>query len=129
MRTTRLDANTPARPAINPIPKEARFDAKGLNGKTLTVHIGQSLVLNLPPQPANGYQWVVMGTSRSFGYPQEAKQGPSNKVGGAPRSETFTWAIDDSMQAGSTHEVTIGLKRPWEAKAAETISFTVNVIR
>ncbi|HSI04304.1 MAG: protease inhibitor I42 family protein [Myxococcota bacterium] len=128
MESSRTPASAPSGPVICPRPITVVVDGQKINGTTVTVAFGNKLVVELPKQPANGYKWGVSSVPRELGQPTVENSGGDRKAGGSKGSTTFTWAIGGPLiQAGVSYEVTIGLKRPWEAKAAETIVFKVKV--
>ncbi|MBN2361620.1 MAG: protease inhibitor I42 family protein [Deltaproteobacteria bacterium] len=109
--------------------KEAAATAGSGDSKTITVAKGEPVVLELPANATTGFQWSVISTDRSFGYPQEdyIQGGPGIGTGGTAR---FTWDTDNPfVAAGSTHMVTLAYARPWEhgTPPAKTFELTVNI--
>ncbi len=101
---------------------------ESIHGTTVAVAKGQKLVVELPKQPASGYKWVVLSVPRELSQPTVEEHGRTAKAGGTKGSTTFTWSTGGPLiQAGRSYPVTIGLKRPWEQEAAQTIAFTVKV--
>jgi inhibitor of cysteine peptidase len=94
-------------------------------GKTVSVTKGQTVVLTLPSNPTTGYDWNVVQTDKSFGYPDETfvPGGPQVGSGG---SQVFTWSTNTPFASG-THTVKLGYSRSWEKTALKTYEFTVDV--
>lgn len=96
------------------------------DGKTFPVKKGQDVVVSLAGNATTGYEWSVLSTDKSFGYP-EATYVPSNPnmVGGGGTS-VFTWHTNTPFAVGH-HTVKLQYKRSWETKAADTFTFSVDV--
>jgi inhibitor of cysteine peptidase len=95
------------------------------DGKTFAVKQGQDVVVSLPANATTGYEWSVLSTDKSFGYPEESYVASGSSVGGGGTS-IFTWHTSTPFALGR-HTVKLQYKRDWEAKAIDTFTFTVNV--
>ena len=94
-------------------------------GKTVAVTKGQNVVLTLASNPTTGYDWNVVSTDKSFGYPEEKFVSGGTAVGSGG-SQVFTWSTSTPFAAG-THTVKLAYGRSWEKTALKTYEFTVNV--
>ena len=123
MRSSGLDANRPLPPQIHPMAPVVRKQAEEINGATITVRLGQSLVVSTPPQPAGPFAWRVISVDRTLSQPQVGREGEPTSRAGAKFSTTFTWKVGGPLiKAGGEHQVTLGY-------GTKTIAFKVLVAR
>lgn len=94
-------------------------------GKTVAVTKGQSVVVTLASNPTTGYEWTVVSTDKSFGYPDEKFVSDGTAVGSGG-SQVFTWSTSTPFAAGK-HTVKLAYARSWENKPLKTYEFTVDV--
>ncbi len=95
-------------------------------GKNFAVKQGQDVVVSLPANATTGYEWSVLSTDKSFGYPEESYVASgSGQVGGGGTS-IFTWHTNTPFALGH-HSVKLQYKRDWETKAIDTFVFSVDV--
>jgi inhibitor of cysteine peptidase len=101
------------------------------NGKTVTVTDGQDVLVKLPSNPSTGYQWKVVSTNRTFGYPADVKFLPNGGGVGSGGVERFTWKTKNTFRPMlGEHTVKMEYARSWETDVApaKTFSFTVKVV-
>jgi inhibitor of cysteine peptidase len=97
------------------------------NGQSLTVHVGDRIVLDLAENSAAGYRWVSSSFDTNLiELESQHYQSTSDAVGSAGLS---VWRF----RAKATGRTRIELKkvRPWEpsgAAAAETYSVTLEIV-
>ena len=127
MHTSPSSSPRPSSPAAASSASVVR-DGIEINGKTIEVARGQTLVVNLPKQPTNGYKWTVVAVPRELSQPIQGETRGDGKAGGSLGLVTFTWGTTSpQLRTGVSYPVTIGLKRPWEEKSAETVAFKVKI--
>ena len=100
-------------------------------GKTIKVKEGQDLTLALPGNPTTGYQWKVISTDRTFGYPTE-KFSPGGPGVGSGGTSQFVWKTKNGpLSMVGKHQVTLEYARPFGARTPDTktFSFTVDVVK
>lgn len=107
------------------------------NGKTFSVKQGQNVTVRLLSNATTGYEWKVVSTSKSLGYPTltyvpAAANGPVGSGG----STKLVWKTNTPFAVG-THSVKLAYVRPFDdtatdadsvSKKSKTFSFTVKVI-
>lgn len=97
------------------------------NGRQVTLHPGDRLVIALEGNPSTGYTWEVVQVDSSL----LSEQGPvqfkaaSTGLVGAPGIQTLTFK---ALKAG-TATLTLGYLRPWEKGVlpANTFQITVSI--
>lgn len=104
------------------------------NGKTITVPRGQNFLLSLPENGSTGYQWKVVGTDRTFGYPASNEYvGPASGRRapiGSGGTRQMIWKTDGFLNQVGTHHLRLEYRRPWESAskpAAKTFEIDVKV--
>lgn len=103
--------------------------SEAANGKTYNVKAGRDVRIDLSSNPSTGYQWNVVQTDRTFGYPKERYRsgGPGVGTGGTVQ---LTWKTNGPMPMLGKHQVTLVYARPWDMQnPAQTVSFTINVVK
>jgi predicted secreted protein len=99
------------------------------NGKTFDVKAGQDIVVTLSENATSGFQWVVTGTDRTFGYPAKndyVRSAPGNVGSGGVR--TMVWKTTGPLSMVGSHSVEIAYVRPGNKTEREgTFKFTVNI--
>ncbi len=85
------------------------------NGKKVSVKAGRDFVLKLHGAAGNGYQWKVVSTDRSFGYPEvtETSEGAPGSVGG-PLLTTLTWKTSGPLDLTGVHTVKLDYMRSFD---------------
>lgn len=127
MRSSGLDATRPLPSTPHPLSKVVAKDATEINGFAVRVHLGQQLVVTMPPQSAGPLAWRVISVDRTLSQPQVGRAGEQTPRAGAKYSTTFTWDIGGPlMKAGGEHDVVLGYGRNGLAPE-QTISFKVRV--
>ena len=96
------------------------------DGKTFAVKKGQDVVVSLAGNATTGYQWSVLSTDKSFGYPEEKYVASNPNMIGGGGTSTFTWHTNTPFAVGH-HTVKLQYKRSWETKANEPFTFSVDV--
>jgi predicted secreted protein len=98
------------------------------NGKTINVRAGKDVALTLLGNATTGYQWKVVSTNRTFGYPTE-KYIPNNPSGiGAGGASQFVWKTSSGILG--KHKVVLEYVRPFDpAHPEKTFSVTINVVK
>ena len=98
---------------------------EGANGKTLTISAATPVLLQLPGNPATGYDWEV-----SIGHPSVLEQSgmpkftPSSSALGASGTYNFSF---HAKTAGKT-DLTLVYRRPWETGTAPLKTFKVTFV-
>lgn len=100
------------------------------DGKTIVVPEGSDVVLSLPSNATTGYEWIVVRTDRTFGYPTHEEYLPSSSGGlGTGGTQRFTWKTSGVLSVVGRHAVGLEYKRSFEqAPPLKTFSFTVDVV-
>lgn len=107
------------------------IDERG-NGKTFTIERGTEFKLALASNPTTGFQWRVVSTTRTLGYPSPKEgtfQAPLAEAPiGSGGKQLFTWmTASPLLQLDATaHAVTLEYRRAADsasAPAAKTFSF------
>ena len=90
------------------------------NGKTLSLHVGESVTLRLPEKVTAGYQWVVDQIDTNKVSYTKQRDATSPQRPGGEQFCTFTFMV---KEAGT---VSIALKhwRPWEGDTSITARYT-----
>ncbi len=97
------------------------------DGKTVNAKAGQPIVVELASNPTTGFDWQVISTDRTFGYPTREFHASSTAVGSGGNTR-LTWKTDGPLSLVGRHTVKLGYRRSWESvPPAKTFSFTVNV--
>lgn len=96
------------------------------DGKSFAVKQGQDVVVSLAANATTGYEWSVLSTDKSFGYPQESYVASNPNVIGGGGTSVFTWHTNTPFALGH-HTVKLQYKRDWETKAIDTFTFSVDV--
>jgi len=100
------------------------------NGAVVEVPEGSDVVVRLSANPSTGFEWKVVSTDRTFGYPEADfvidESGPIGSGGIA----VLTWHTGGFVRAGGQHSVTLEYRRPGDpdAEAADTFTFTVEIV-
>lgn len=101
------------------------------NGSSFDVMEGDRVVVRLPSNPSTGYEWQVVSTDRSFGYPAEVTFRPSPLDVGEGGITEMVWATDGVLSLVGSHTVVLEYRRPWEGPEqyapADVFTFTVVV--
>jgi predicted secreted protein len=89
------------------------------------------VVVRLPSNPSTGYEWQVVSTDRSFGYPAEVNFVPSPLDVGEGGITEMVWQTDGFLSLIGSHTVVLEYRRPWEGPEqylpADQFSFTIVV--
>jgi inhibitor of cysteine peptidase len=98
------------------------------DGGTFDVVEGDDVVVRLTSNPATGYDWQVVTTDRTFGYPTTAFE-PASLATGSGGKRVLTWKTKGYLSLVGTHSVTLAYRRSWETNVppASTFTFTVDV--
>ena len=96
------------------------------DGKNFAVKKGQDVVVSLAGNATTGYQWSVLSTDKSFGYPEESYVASNPNMVGGGGTSIFTWHTNTPFAVGH-HTVKLQYKRSWETKAIDTFTFSVDV--
>jgi len=93
------------------------------NGTTAEMHVGDTIVLQLPENPTTGYRWAIEALNADL---VEAQEGPylnqSNAVGGGGEA---TWTLHP--KAPGTSEIKLKLWRPFEGERSVQKYFGVTL--
>ena len=98
---------------------------EGDNGKTLTMPVGTSILLQLPGNPSTGYDWEA-----SIGNPSVLEQSgmpkftPSSSAVGAGGTYNFWF---HPRTAGRT-DLTLVYRRSWETGIAPLKTYTITIV-
>ena len=121
----------PEKPAMPEKPLTPKLDdvivTDKENGKTVSVQIGQRLLVRLPSNPSTGYEWSLDKTDEKLLTPdgESAFDVAAANVEGAPTIQTLFF------KAKSVGKIALELKytRPWEKDAApeKVYKITVNI--
>lgn len=98
------------------------------NGKTFNIKYGQTITVKLASNASTGFEWRVLATDRSFGYPTSTTLLPGTAVGASGYTK-LVWKTNNPMAVGE-HTVTLGYERPSgnaDSKKTKTFTFTVLV--
>jgi len=100
------------------------------NGKTVTITEGQNLSVKLGANPSTGYDWQVVSTDRTFGYPATTHFYSNSDAVGSGGADKFTWKTKSPLSMVGDHHVKMEYKRAWEKNVApaKTFEFTVKVV-
>lgn len=99
--------------------------SKSDNGRHVTLHPGDQLVIELESNPSTGYTWEVVQVDPSL-LAQQGKssfQAASTGLVGAPGIQTLTFK---ALKAGSA-TLTLGYLRSWETGVPPVNTFQVTV--
>ncbi len=113
-----------------PTSGDAVIDESG-DGQTFDVVEGVAVVVQLPSNPSTGYDWQVVTTDRTFGYPSVTNfildESAPDGSGGITE---FIWATEGISSMVGSHTVVLGYVRSWEedAEPEQTFTFTVNIV-
>jgi inhibitor of cysteine peptidase len=84
------------------------------DGRTIDLHVGQAVTVNLPENATTGYRWAIEQPDARLVEAREGKsQYPSNALGSAGRVE---WVF--LAKAPGTTSITLKQWRPWEGDAS-----------
>src|SRR5512142_1233482 len=61
------------------------------NGKTVTITEGQNLSVKLGANPTTGFDWQVVQTDKTFGYPATTHFYANSDAVGSGGADKFTW--------------------------------------
>lgn len=95
------------------------------NGKHVTLHVGERLVIGLEGNPSTGYMWEMVHPDPSLlgeQGPVQFKAAASGLVG-ASGTQTLTFK---ALKAGET-TLTLGYLRPWESGVPPINTFQITV--
>jgi predicted secreted protein len=97
------------------------------NGKTVTLAHGQNLIIKLHSNPTTGYQWRVVSTDRTFGYPEDKFVKNSDGAVGSGGIQKLTWKLNGPLDESGTHKIKLEYKRASGA-ADKTFELTIKVL-
>jgi inhibitor of cysteine peptidase len=101
------------------------------NGLTFDVLEGESVIVRLPSNPSTGYEWQVVSTDRTFGYPATVNFIPSPLDVGEGGITELVWKTGGALSLVGSHTVTLEYRRPWEdpvqQQPVDAFTFTVVV--
>jgi inhibitor of cysteine peptidase len=95
-------------------------------GKTITLHSGDSLVIDLDGNPSTGYTWVLANqdlktvTQKGDAVVKES----DSKLIGSPQQTEFTFTASST----GTETLTLNYLRTWEKGTAPTQTFEVTIV-
>ena len=92
-------------------------------GKTVSLVIGQTLVVKLDAQPGTGYRWELDAKSTNLLALSNASQGAASMPGG-----NETQSLTFIARSAGEGDLTIIYRRPWERGIAPVKTFSVKVI-
>jgi predicted secreted protein len=100
------------------------------SGSTLKVKQGDDLVLKLHATAGTGYQWKVVSTDRSLGYPKLKVEDLSpGRVGGG-LYYVFIWKTRVPYPLLGSHAVKLAYLRSWEPdRPAKTLNLKIRVVQ
>lgn len=98
------------------------------DGATVRIPEGSDVVVKLPANPTTGYDWEVVSTNRTFGYPKSTEYEPDGDATGSGGTTILTWATGGFVRAGGSHTVELAYKRSWEDTFERTFTFTVEIV-
>jgi predicted secreted protein len=100
------------------------------NNSTIQVQQGDNLALKLKATAGTGYQWKVVSTDRSLGYPTVKVEDLSpGRVGGA-LLYVLTWKTRVPYPILGAHRVKVAYLRSWEPnRPAKTLNLTIRVVQ
>jgi predicted secreted protein len=96
------------------------------NKKTFNVKYGQTVTVKLTSNASTGYEWKILATDKSFGYPSSTVVSPGTAVGGAGYTK-LVWKTNNPFAVGQ-HTVTLGYQRADATADAKIKTFTFTVI-
>ena len=96
---------------------------QGDDGATIDVTEGQLIVLELPSDPSTGFEWVVVQTDRSFGYPFKTDHVPD----GESQELTVMQWHSKSLLGSLIGEHTVRLEYSRDDVVDDTFSFTAKI--
>lgn len=102
------------------------------NGKAFQVLQGSNITVKLASNPTTGYDWHVLSTSKSLGYPTKTfSGGGASAPVGSGGTTKLVWKTSSPLNVG-THKVELVYQRGEpgnaDAKPTKTFSFTVTVV-
>ena len=102
------------------------------NGKSFQVLQGSNITVKLTSNPTTGYDWHVLSTSKSLGYPTKTfSGGGANAPVGSGGTTKLVWKTNSSLNVG-THTVELVYQRgepgSADAKPSKIFGFTVTVV-
>jgi inhibitor of cysteine peptidase len=92
-------------------------------GKTVDVHVGQTVIVSLPENASTGYRWAIEHADPSLVEAREAEpRYPSGAVGAGGRAQ---WVF--LAKIPGTTLITLKQLRPWEGDASIVGRFHVQL--
>ncbi len=105
----------------------ARTFTEADDGRTVTVPMGQNVLLNLKSNATTGYKWQVVSTDRTFGYPTEKYVSNGGAVGSGG-VQKMTWKLTGPLDMVGEHKIRLEYKRGANGTPADTFELTIKVI-
>ncbi len=97
------------------------------NGKTVTLAHNQNLIIKLKSNPTTGYQWRVVSTDRTLGYPEDKFVSNSGAIGSGG-IQKLTWNLaKNPLDETGEHKIKLEYKRASGA-ADKTFTLTIKVL-
>ena len=114
--------------ACTPAPKEVHVDAS-YSGETVTLAVGDSLIVTLESNASTGYEWSLADNSdesvlQEAGHEYVAPEPTGTPVVGAGGEEVWTFT---ALSAG-TSTISMEYVRPWEEDTEPADTFTLTVV-
>lgn len=92
------------------------------DGKTVELHVGSEVVIQLPDNPSTGYRWEIDTDKACVSVERQHFEQRSDQVGGGGES---SWVLRAIAPGVST--VKLMLWRPWEGEHAAIQRFVVTL--
>lgn len=99
-------------------------------GKTIAVQAGQGFSIALAANPTTGFDWKVVSTDRTLGYPyrQSFFNGSSGPVGSGGETRMYWRTTAGPLSMVGKHQIEVGYLRSFESgPPARKLTFTIDV--
>lgn len=97
--------------------------------KTIRVMEGQLFAIALSSNPSSGYDWKVVSTDKTLGYPYRTSWSSGSSAVGSGGTTWLFWRTGGPLSTIGKHEIELGYKRSWETgEPLKKLHFTVEVV-
>jgi predicted secreted protein len=93
------------------------------NDATVSVHVGDRVVLRLPERATSGYTWMLGDLPDGVQLIDDRYESPAGALPGGTSTRTLVFVAT----AAGRHRLRLVNRRPWEGEANEADSFTFEI--